>query len=115
MKHFLLAILSLVLITGCSLITKPSNSESKKIDLYYDHHAIADQKCIEMGTVIGSEGHWFSFFLISNKGLMQAAVSDIKNQAQALGANAVVLQNQIPFHTSVTILGTAYKCHINSK
>ncbi|MCP3697938.1 MAG: DUF4156 domain-containing protein [Aliivibrio sp.] len=110
MKLFLSALLSLALLSGCAITTQPIDTESETIILHYDDSIIQDQKCTEVGTVTGSEGHWYTFFFISNKDLMIAAVNDIKNEAQALNANTVVLQDPIAFNTSVTMLGSAYIC-----
>ena len=41
---------------------------------------------------------------------MIAAVNDVKNEAQTLGADIVILQNPMTFNTSVTLLGSAYTC-----
>ncbi|RYU69465.1 DUF4156 domain-containing protein [Aliivibrio finisterrensis] len=110
MKLFLSALLSLTLLSGCALTTQPIDTESEAITLYYNDSIIQAQKCMEVGTVTGSEGHWYTFFFISNKDLMIAAVNDIKNEAQALNANTIVLQEPMAFNTSVTMLGSAYIC-----
>lgn len=100
--------LSLFLLSGCQLTTQPMSDKSETIALHYNDNAA--QGCTEMGTVTGSEGHWYTFFFISNKDLMIAAVNDVKNEAQTLGANTVVLQDPVAFNTSVTLLGSAYTC-----
>lgn len=68
------------------------------------------EACIAKGTVIGSEGSWYSFWFISNRDLMDGALNDIKNQATERGANTVDLNSPQPFGTSVTLLGNAYAC-----
>ncbi|MDD9196260.1 DUF4156 domain-containing protein [Aliivibrio sp. S3MY1] len=108
MKLLMAGLLSLFLLSGCQLTTQPMNDKSETIALHY-HDSVA-QGCTEVGTVTGSEGHWYTFFFISNKDLMIAAVNDMKNEAQTLGANTVVLQDPMAFNTSVTLLGSAYTC-----
>lgn len=108
MKLLMTGLLSLFLLSGCQLTTQPMSHESETIALHYNDSAAQD--CTEVGTVTGSEGHWYTFFFISNKDLMIAAVNDVKNEAQTLGANTVVLQNPMTFNTSVTLLGSAYTC-----
>lgn len=108
MKLLIAALLSLFLLSGCQLTTQPMSDESETIALHYNDSAA--KGCTEVGTVTGSEGHWYTFFFISNKDLMIAAVNDVKNEAQTLGANTVVLQDPMAFNTSVTLLGSAYTC-----
>lgn len=108
MKLLITGLLSLFLLSGCQLTTQPMSDESETIALHYNDNAA--KGCTEVGTVTGSEGHWYTFFFISNKDLMIAAVNDVKNEAQTLGANTVVLQDPVAFNTSVTLLGSAYTC-----
>ena len=66
--------------------------------------------CHYLGEVIGSEGHWYTFLFIANRTLMQAALDDMRNQAATKGADTVLMTDPIPFNTSVTMLGIAYRC-----
>jgi hypothetical protein len=69
-----------------------------------------DQKCKKRGEVIGSEGRWFNYLFISNANLIKGALIDIRNNANELGADKVVVHKQVEFVTSVTIVGQAYDC-----
>ncbi len=108
MKKLLTATLSLFLLSGCISTTQPLDNNSSSVALHYNNNG--NKQCSELGTVTGSEGHWYTFFFISNKELMISAVNDIKNEAYTLGANTVILQDPMAFNTSVTLLGTAYSC-----
>ena len=108
MKLMFTAILSLFVLSGCVLTTQPLDKDSTTITLHYNDDTV--KGCSQLGTVTGSEGHWYTFFFISNKDLMISAVNDIKNEAYALEANTVVVQSPMPFNTSVTLLGSAYHC-----
>ncbi|WP_375321052.1 DUF4156 domain-containing protein [Aliivibrio logei] len=108
MKTLLISTLSLFLLSGCISTTQPLDNDSSSITLHYSENM--SRQCSELGTVTGSEGHWYTFFFISNKDLMVSAVNDIKNEAYSLGANTVILQDPMPFNTSITLLGTAYSC-----
>ncbi|EHN70355.1 DUF4156 domain-containing protein [Aliivibrio fischeri] len=108
MKKTFYSLLFLLVLNGCALTTKPMTPESSAINLYYNDSAV--EGCQEVGTVTGSEGHWYTFFFITNKDLTIGAINDIKNEAQALGANSIVVHTPSPFNTSVTMFGSAYIC-----
>lgn len=108
MKRLFTATLSLFLLSGCISTNQPLDNDSSSVALHYNDSG--SKQCSELGTVTGSEGHWYTFFFIPNKELMVSAVNDIKNEAYALGANTVIVQDPIAFNTSITLLGTAYSC-----
>ena len=66
--------------------------------------------CKYLGTLVSSEGHWYSFLFISNANLTQGCINDMHNKASELGANVVYINDNIDFGTSVTLLGQAYIC-----
>ena len=107
----------LVLLSSCTNIIRTSD-DSDVVRLYFlkhvlDKSAIADleRDCTQIGEVIGSEGHWYTYLFISNTNLTQGALNDMKNKAHEMGANTVIVYNYIStFATSVTFLGQAYKC-----
>ena len=83
----------------------------------------ASDGCQYVGTVIGEQGGSVSGGLTSNRDLALGAMNDMKNEAHALGANYVVLedskagstisgsQNGISGgQTDVTNIGNAYVC-----
>ena len=67
-------------------------------------------KCTEIGEVVGTEGHWYDYLFIANDDMVNGALSDMRNRAAEMGANTVLLYQNLPFSTSVTFLGEAYHC-----
>ena len=106
-----------VLLSSCTNIIRTSE-DSEVVRLYFlknviDNSVITDfeKDCRHIGEVIGSEGHWYTYLFISNTNLTQGALNDMKNNAHATGANAVIVYDYISsFKTSVTFLGQAYRC-----
>jgi hypothetical protein len=70
--------------------------------------------CEFKAEVVGSQGTWYNFWLTSNPELTQGALNDLKNAARAEGANLVVLVRLQDFSSSVTFLGQAYDCPMES-
>lgn len=105
--RLLSALLMLLALTGCSGIRlKP---EAKNVRLYFD--AVPGKECTFLGEAVGTEGNIFTFLFIPNDVLMQSAINDIKNEAEAKGADSVYLmRNQLNFSSSVTLLGQMYRC-----
>jgi|UPI000325B938 hypothetical protein len=108
MKTALCSLILLSLLSGCASTTKVENTNIDKVFLYFDDSSITD--CTPVGTVTGSEGHWYTFFFITNKELLISAVNDMKNEATQLGGNSIVIHSPSAFNTSVTLLGSAYLC-----
>ncbi|MGR5146778.1 DUF4156 domain-containing protein [Photobacterium alginatilyticum] len=97
----------LLLLAGCETTRPYAHSESIRIRWNASEQLEA---CTDKGTVIGSEGHWYSYWFISNRALTKGALNDLKNQAVQRGANTVDLYHPQAFGTSVTLLGNAYDC-----
>ena len=106
-----LSVLLIVFLPACSLLEinkiKPGD---EAVRLYADTEIELIRSCTFIDEVIGSQGHWYDYLLISNRNLTQGAINDLKSQARALGANSVHIHTNMAFQTSVTILGQAYKC-----
>lgn len=66
--------------------------------------------CTYLGPIVSSYGHWYNYLFIENKDLTQGAIDDMYNKANEIGANAVYIDKNIDFVTSVTLLGQAYRC-----
>lgn len=79
------------------------------VRIYSDENMV--RNCRFIDEVIGTQGHWYDYLLISNKNLTQGAINDIKTQAKDIGADSVHVHTNMAFKTSVTILGQAYVCH----
>lgn len=110
----LLPLVLIVTLSSCSLLEinkiKPGD---ESVRLYSDEQKVRD--CTFIDEVIGTQGHWYDYLLISNRNLTQGAINDLKSQARKVGANSVHVHTNMAFQTSVTILGQAYSCPQLSK
>jgi hypothetical protein len=66
--------------------------------------------CEYLGPIVSSYGSWYNYLFISNTDLTSGAIDDMYNKANEVGANAVYINKNISFVTSVTFLGQAYNC-----
>ena len=103
-----------IIIASCSNLAK-RNPDNKPVRLIHKYernilHAGDMPDCRYLGEVIGSEGHWYTYLFISNRNLIQGAINDLHNNANAIGANIVYISDNIDFTTSVTFYGQAYDC-----
>ncbi len=108
MKTFFTIVL-LTLLAGCSSPRNQLNADARLVEIHKSNQRMIDQ-CEYLGEVIGSEGHWYSFFLFGNDTLMQGAIHSLKNKAYQLGGDTILLSEPQTFATSVTLLGSAYRC-----
>ncbi len=107
-RRFFLGVFFFLLLTGCATTRPKGGAEGIRISF----HPEEVRKCDYLGEVVGSAGHWYSSWIISNKGLTAGAINDLKNAAQMKGADTVFLPtNLLFFRTSVTFLGQAYRCN----
>ena len=103
-----------ILIASCSNLAK-KNPDNKSVRMIHKYELNIRNTgdtpdCRYLGEVIGSEGHWYTYLFISNKKLVQGAINDLHNNANAIGANIVYISDNIDFTTSVTFYGQAYDC-----
>jgi len=110
-----LVILIYAFITGCSVIQPSPDNKPVRL-VFYNEIALVPEKpeCKYLGTLVSSEGHWYSYLFIANDDLALGAVNDMYNKANNIGANVVYVNNNIDFTTSVTLLGQAYNCKIDA-
>lgn len=105
----ILLLLSSILLTSCSLLdTHQLHDNTGKINVISNYEQI--KACQYISELVGSEGHWYSFFFISNTELTLSSINDLKNKASDVGANTVYVEEHMGFGTSVTFLGQAYQC-----
>jgi len=101
------------LLAGCS--AKPQHAGSEHI-LLTGHKA--GENCRFLGEVRGTQGNLLTASFTSDEELILGARNEVRNQAAALGANYVVIEQQ---NQSVnlsgfggaynsTLFGNAYKC-----
>ncbi|MGR5064378.1 DUF4156 domain-containing protein [Photobacterium sp. DNB22_13_2] len=100
-------LLSGLVLAGCS--TTPLLDTAHDIVLTWDTNDVHNT-CERRGTLIGSQGSWYNYWLISDRDLTQGALNQLRNQAHTLGANQVSLYSPPDFSSSVTLIGNAYYC-----
>jgi hypothetical protein len=115
MRTIWLLILSLLLVSCSNMIRTSDGAES--VQLFFPEQTVnsrhiqsLESTCEFLGEVIGSEGHWYSYWFISNPAMVQSAINGLKNSAFVKGGNVVIVYGDLDFTTSVTLLGQAYKC-----
>lgn len=109
MKKELVALSMTGILVGCTTPTTVPHSKSDQVQM--DYHGLIDiNECEYKGEVTGSEGHWYSYLFYPNDTLIQGAMNELKSNAIGLGADTVIFTLPQDFATSVTMLGTAYRC-----
>lgn len=115
-KLIVTAYLFMTFIVSACTVMQP-HPDNKPIRLFfYNEINIANSSvadCRYLGMIVSSEGHWYDYLFISNTNLTSGAINDMKNKASKIGADAVYINNNIDFVTSVTWVGQAYNCNIN--
>ncbi|MFM8339926.1 MAG: DUF4156 domain-containing protein [Fluviibacter sp.] len=99
-----------IALVGCAANTL--RPEAQKVRLL---GATPGPECKYMGDATGGQGNFFTGQYTSNANLQTGALNDLKNQAAAMGGNAVyVLANNTGLdkgtQTSVTSTGNVYFC-----
>ncbi len=116
-KYFVVpAYLFMTFIVSACTVMQP-HPDNKPVRLFfYNEINIANSNvadCKYLGMIVSSQGHWYDYLFISNTNLTYGAINDMKNKASKIGADAVYINNNIDFVTSVTWVGQAYNCDIN--
>lgn len=108
-KKKLLLLLSCLSLVSCSVLdTQQLHHNTSQINVISNYEQV--KGCRYISELVGSEGHWYSFFFISNTELTYASINDLKNKASEVGANTVYIDEHMGFGTSVTFLGQGYDC-----
>ncbi len=100
--------IGLILLTGCS--AHPLKPEAHNILVAFDAKAV--KNCSPKGILIGSQGDIISYWFTADKNLVTGAINDLKNQAQQLGGNVVLLHEQTVLNNSATYIAQAYYCNL---
>ena len=109
MKTLLTATILLIAtgLTGC--VTFPT-AESSQVQVLWDNeHAIS--QCVHKGTVFGSEGHFYDFWLHADKDMVWGTLNQMRIKAAKLGADSIYLYQPLGFVGSVTMIANAYDCN----
>lgn len=105
-KKILLGFFMSASLSGC--ITFPTE-ESRKVQVVWDETERVAQ-CERKGTVYGSEGHFYDFWLHSDRDMLWGAVNQMSIKAAAMGADTLYLYQPFNFSSSVTLMANAYQC-----
>ncbi|QIL84854.1 DUF4156 domain-containing protein [Vibrio sp. HDW18] len=97
------------LLLGCSSPMHTLSDGAEQIQIRTDAGFDASQ-CQWLGDATGSEGFWFNAWIYPNHVLIQGAVNQLKNQALAHGGDTITIDYSNYFQTSVTMLGSLYRC-----
>ncbi|KXF83319.1 DUF4156 domain-containing protein [Enterovibrio coralii] len=107
MKKALFSVVApVLLLSGCVTFPTP---ESNQVDVVWDD-INAIQGCELKGTVIGSEGHFYDYWLHADKDMVWGTLNQMRQKAFDLDANVLYLYQPLGFSTSVTMFGNAYAC-----
>ncbi|HCG7094115.1 DUF4156 domain-containing protein [Vibrio parahaemolyticus] len=108
MKQVLLGFF-VVLLAGCMMPSHVTHAQSQDVHIRIDGQ-FNPERCEYKGEVTGSEGHWYNYIFMTNDAMMQGAMNDLKNNAEAIGADTVFMVSPQDFITSFSVLGSAYLC-----
>jgi hypothetical protein len=109
MKRFLIILMAAAL-AGCA--AKSLNPGAERVMLV---NSAPSENCKFVGEVYGGQGNWWTDDITSTKALVEGSRNDIKNQAHAIGANYVHIQ-QAAQDTSylgggkIGMAGNAFNC-----
>lgn len=105
------ALASSALLSGC--VTFPTiRSEQVKV-VWDDVNAI--QGCEHKGTVIGSEGHFYDYWLHADKDMVWGTLNQMRAKTAEQGGNVLYLYKPLGFLSSVTMIGNAYACEVDAE
>ena len=93
-------------VTAC--VTFPTE-ESAHVKILWENSA-AIENCTYKGTVIGSQGHFYDYWLHSDRDMVWGTLNELRIKSHALGADTVYLYQPLKFLGSVTMMGNAYQC-----
>lgn len=96
----------IVNLSGC--ITFPTD-ESLHVKILWDN-PLAVNSCTHKGTIIGSQGHFYDYWLHSDKDMVWGTLNEMRIKAHQMNADTVYLYEHFGFLRSVTLIGNAYDC-----
>lgn len=106
MNKIFYPVIFFLVLSGCVTTRLAKNAET--LNMVFEKSAVG--ACKPLGEVVGSEGHWFNYLFLTNPSMVRGALNDLRNNAQAKGADTIYVLDPLLFVTSVTILGEAYYC-----
>ncbi len=101
----------LVLAGAASLsacVTFPT-MESEKVKVLWDD-TYALRGCEHKGTVLGSQGHFYDYWLHADRDMVWGTLNEMRIKAHEKGADTIYLFRPFGFLGSVTMMANAYDC-----
>lgn len=96
-------------LSGC--ITFPT-AHSNQVKVLWDDPETISQ-CEHKGTVIGSQGHFYDYWLHADRDMVWGTLNEMRIKAATLGADTIYLYRPLGFTGSVTMMANAYQCSEN--
>ena len=93
-------------LSGC--ITFPTDESNTVKVLWDDTGALVG--CEHKGTVIGSQGHFYDYWLHADKDMVWGTLNEMRIKAAKLNADTIYLYKPLGFTGSVTMIANAYDC-----
>ena len=108
MKFVKLAAIALMCSSLTVCITFPTDESNTVKVLWDDTDALLG--CAHKGTVIGSQGHFYDYWLHADKDMVWGTLNEMRIKAAKLGADTIYLYKPLGFTGSVTMIANAYDC-----
>lgn len=108
MKLVKLATIALLCSSLTACITFPTAESNTVKVLWDDTDALLG--CAHKGTVIGSQGHFYDYWLHADKDMVWGTLNEMRIKAAKLGADTIYLYKPLGFTGSVTMIANAYDC-----
>lgn len=105
-KHIFLLLLINLGLFGCVTYSTP---ESEQVQVVWQG-AGSLQDCKYVSTVYGSEGHFYDYWLHSDKNMVWGTINQMRINAAKKGADTIYLYQPFGFLSSVTMMANAYQC-----
>ncbi|GIU26449.1 DUF4156 domain-containing protein [Shewanella schlegeliana] len=108
MKFVKLTAIALMCSSLTACITFPTDDSNTVKVLWDDIQAL--QGCEHKGTVIGSQGHFYDYWLHADKDMVWGTLNEMRIKAAQLDADTIYLYKPLGFTGSVTMMANAYQC-----
>lgn len=108
MKFVKLAAIALMCSSLSACITFPTDESNTVKVLWDDTDSLIG--CEHKGTVIGSQGHFYDYWLHADKDMVWGTLNEMRIKAAKLGADTIYLYKPLGFTGSVTMMANAYDC-----
>ena len=111
MKFVKLAAIGLICSSLSACITFPTAESNTVKVLWDDTDSLVG--CEHKGTVIGSQGHFYDYWLHADKDMVWGTLNEMRIKAAKLDADTLYLYKPLGFTGSVTMIANAYDCEVN--